>query len=67
MSTDPADPDYDPNKWLIDWKPDEPERVITCNCGASLTLEHLFNECPNCGAHYDRWAHLVLDGRTPKT
>lgn len=62
MAGDPKDPDYDPHRWLVDWKPDEPEREIVCNCGATLTLAHLFNQCP-CGAHWDRWGHLVLAGK----
>lgn len=66
MSANPQDPDYDPERWLVDWKPSEPERTITCDCGASLILRHLFNKCPNCGAHWDRWAHLVLAGKPAK-
>lgn len=63
MSYDKSDPDYDPDRWLIDWKPDEPAREITCTCGATLTLLHLFNQCGGCGAQWDRWAHLILPGR----
>lgn len=65
MSGDPADPDYNPERWLLDWQPHEPERTIACTCGASVHLEHVFNACPNCGTTWDRWGGHVWGAKQP--
>lgn len=63
MIGDPNDPDYNPDRFLIDL-PIHAEIVITCDCGATVECLHLFNRCHICGASWDRWGHRVFGGRS---
>lgn len=66
MFAEPPDPNYDPERWLLDYRPAEPERTILCTCGATLALSGRGETECGCGRIWNRFGRLVATVWPPR-
>lgn len=64
MATNP-EPELDPRAWWPLWELPAPEMVITCECGADVTLARPRNVC-HCGRTWNQWGRQLYDRCPPE-